>query len=94
MQWSADIYKGKDAAQASRVGARNGHKWCHLFADAPDCAELHAFARKIGMRREWYQGDHYDLTPKKRAAAVRAGAKECTREEAVRVWRLHRILYG
>lgn len=25
-------YSGPDAAQAARVGARNGHRWCHLFS--------------------------------------------------------------
>ncbi len=83
-------YRGKDAAQAERVGARNGHRWCHLFADDADCEELHAFARRIGLRREWFQGNHYDLTPGRRAAAVRAGAKELARAEAVAIWRAQR----
>lgn len=55
---------------------------CHLFADGLE--ELHAFAAKIGMRRAWFQGKatlpHYDLTAKRRAAAVAAGAKEVERE--------------
>lgn len=82
------LYRGKDAAQAQRVGARNGNRWCHLFTDEADRAfpELHAFAKRIGMRRSWFQGDHYDLTPGRRAAAVRAGAREVTRKEAVEVW--------
>ena len=38
------------------------------------------------MRREWYQGDHYDLRPDGRALALQYGAKEMpTREMARRV---------
>lgn len=32
---------------------RTRSRWCHLFADTED--ELHAFARKIGMHRSWFQ---------------------------------------
>lgn len=50
---------------------------CHLFAD--DVRELHAFAKKIGLRRAWFQYKpgklpHYDLNDKRRAAAIKAGA--------------------
>lgn len=87
--WSGISYSGPDAAEAARVGARNGHQWCHLFSDEQDPAfpALHAFAAKLGLRRAWFQGDHYDLTPSRRAAAVRAGAKEATRAEAVAIWK-------
>ena len=82
-------YSGLLSGQAARVGARNGHRWCHLFSDEkdPEFPQLHAFAAKLGMRRTWSQGDHYDLTPGRRGAAVRAGAKEATRSEAVAIWR-------
>jgi hypothetical protein len=65
-------------AQAFRVGTRTGHKWCHMFA-WPDDAELHVLAQRIGLKPEWVDRSrdgtiHYDLTPKKRAAAIRAGA--------------------
>lgn len=40
--------------------------------------ELHTMARKIGLRRSWFQDDstfaHYDLTKGKRAQAIAAGA--------------------
>jgi hypothetical protein len=49
---------------------------CHMTADTLE--ELHAIARRIGLRREWFQSKsltpHYDLTPKKREAALAAGA--------------------
>lgn len=85
-----DVYHGKDAAQAKRVGGRNGHQWCHMFADEKDCAELHTMALNIGLRREWFQGDHYDLTPGRRRYAVNLGAVEVNREQAVSIWRKQR----
>ena len=58
---------------------------CHLTADSDE--ELHAFAARIGMKREWFQPhplmNHYDLTPRRRAAAVKLGAIEETRTESV-----------
>ena len=62
---------------------------CHLMADSLD--ELHAFAARIGLRREWFQDHatlaHYDLTATRRAAAIRAGAvEESTRNMIKRVY--------
>jgi hypothetical protein len=51
-------------------------QWCHMWADTDE--ELHHMARTIGLRRAWFQRhrvqDHYDLTPRKREAAIRHGA--------------------
>lgn len=55
-----------------------GTRWCHLISDVSE-EELHAFAVRIGMRRAWYQPGHYDLTPRRRAAAIRAGAQPVDR---------------
>lgn len=54
---------------------------CHLISDAPpgDSTELHEFAKKLGLKRSWFQTDgdpHYDLTASKRALAVHLGAIE------------------
>lgn len=50
---------------------------CHLTSDCSD-EELHAFAELLGLKREWFQPhrvmNHYDLTPRKRAKALRLGA--------------------
>lgn len=50
---------------------------CHLSTDGP-IEELHAFAQRIGLRRAWFQEHrlmpHYDLSPKRREAALAAGA--------------------
>ena len=49
-------------------------RWCHLATDG-DFAELHAFAAGLGLRRSWFQRDHYDLPPHGRIAALAAGAE-------------------
>jgi glycine/D-amino acid oxidase-like deaminating enzyme len=59
-----------------------------MYADTLD--ELHDLARRVGLKRAWFQDgtlQHYDLTPGRRAAAVAAGAVEHTRREAVEKWR-------
>ena len=61
-----------------RQTLRNGTEWCHLYTDSKDLSELHDIASKIGMRRKWFQDrpgfPHYDLTPRRRPAAIKAGA--------------------
>lgn len=50
---------------------------CHMFADTLE--ELHAFAQKIGMKRDWFQNKrlpHYDLTKTRRKIAIENGAVE------------------
>lgn len=68
---------------AKARGLRHTH-WCHLTADTEP--ELHAFAARLGLRRSWFQKKsdrdyrwHYDITPPKRAQAVRLGAQEVDR---------------
>ncbi|HMN12797.1 MAG TPA: DUF4031 domain-containing protein [Bellilinea sp.] len=50
--------------------------------------ELHEMADRIGMKRSWFQDKpgrpHYDLSPGKRALAVRNGAVEVTSTDLVR----------
>lgn len=47
---------------------------CHMMADTE--VELQVMARQIRLRRNWRQGDHYDLTRNKRRDAIVAGAVE------------------
>jgi predicted kinase len=49
--------------------------WCHMATDGP-FDELHEFAGRLGLRRAWFQRDHYDLPAHGRAAAVALGAEE------------------
>jgi hypothetical protein len=53
-----------------------------MMADTLD--ELHALAEAIGLRREWFQGDHYDLIPFRRARALALGAIEISTRDLVR----------
>lgn len=52
-------------------------KWdrsAHLFAIEESEETLHKFAKRIGLKQNWYQGDHYDLCPNKHALALQHGA--------------------
>lgn len=84
-------------ADARRVGARHGHRWCHLFTDGA-LEDLHTFALQIGLRRAWFQAHerlpHYDLTPPRRKLALAAGAVEADRRTVVDVIRARRTLHG
>ncbi|MEQ1934665.1 MAG: DUF4031 domain-containing protein [Fimbriimonadaceae bacterium] len=79
----ADLMPSKRA-----LFARTGSKWCHMRADTLD--ELHAMAEAIGMKRSWFQDKpgfpHYDLVPKRRALAVKRGAKEISAREWPRLF--------
>jgi hypothetical protein len=75
-----------------------GHKVknCHLFTDDVSLEELHLFAARLGLRFSWFQNasscPHYDLTATRRARAVRLGAIELDRRQAVAIWRERREL--
>ena len=59
-------------------------KMCHMIADTEE--ELHEMARKIGLKREWFQDTsrpHYDVSKTKRAEAVRHGAVEVSVKELI-----------
>ena len=67
---------------------------------ADDIGELHGFALRLGISRTSYQGPpktsapHYDLTGFERARAIALGAKPCSREEIVAVFRIMRMPRG
>lgn len=47
----------------------------HLLADTLD--ELHTFAQRLGLKREWFQrgsAPHYDLTASRHKLALELGA--------------------
>lgn len=63
-----------------KLPAKGWDRWnggAHMLTT--DLDELHAMARRIGLKRSWFQDKrfpHYDLTASKRALAVAAGAVE------------------
>jgi hypothetical protein len=63
---------------------------CHMMADSLE--ELHKFAKKVGLKRQYFQSSrfpHYDLCLSKRALALRLGATSCTTRDLVRRYRVH-----
>lgn len=68
------VYVDELVRWPTRIGCfQNGA--CHLTADSPE--ELHAFAKRLGMKRAWFQDKvtpHYDLTPTRRERALELGA--------------------
>jgi hypothetical protein len=57
-------------------------RWAHLVSDT-SLEELHAFAARLGLRRTWFQGDHYDVPAEVREAALRLGAVPVSSRELV-----------
>jgi hypothetical protein len=73
-----------------------GKQSCHLtITPGESLDELHAFAAKIGMKREWFQADktcpHYDLMPSRRTVALTAGATFVTARDQVIERRAFRV---
>lgn len=52
---------------------------CHMIADSE--RELHDMAEKMGLKKSWYQGDHYDVSLGRRLCAIGHGAVCITRRE-------------
>ena len=50
-----------------------GEKWSHLVSDE-SYDELHGFAKKLGIPRRAFQGDHYDIPERLRDRAIELGA--------------------
>lgn len=60
-----------------------GRRWSHLVSDR-SYDELHVFAVGLGLRREWFQGDHYDVPEHVRERAIQRGAEPVDSRELVR----------
>lgn len=64
-----------------------GVTYGHLFSDT-SLEELHTFAERIGLRREWFQSNkkapHYDVIgTKTHSRALAAGAVSCMRKDVL-----------
>ena len=51
----------------------HGRRWSHLVSDT-SLAELHTFARTIGIPERGFEGDHYDVPEERYRAVISAGA--------------------
>jgi hypothetical protein len=60
-----------------------GRRWAHLASDTA-FDELHDFAARLGLRRVWFQGDHYDLPVHRWDEAVASGATPIDSRDLVR----------
>jgi hypothetical protein len=69
------------------------HRACHMLADSEK--ELEAFAKRLQLNKSWRHGDHYDLTPLRRAQAIKLGAISVDARTIVRIRRKNEDrLYG
>jgi hypothetical protein len=67
-----DMYK-------NLLGRYGRMKMSHMIADTED--ELHEMAARIGVARNWHQGDHYDICITMRKRALAHGAVAITLRE-------------
>ncbi len=65
------------------IWPRRGRLFAHLVSDH-SYEELHQFARSLGLRREWFEGDHYDVPTEVREQAIAQGAVPVSAGELVR----------
>lgn len=61
---------------------RHDRWWCHLVSDT-SLAELHDFARRLGVPERGFGGDHYDIPEEMREHAVRLGARPVSSREVL-----------
>ena len=60
-----------------------GRLWAHLVSDT-SYDELHAFASSLGVPREGFQGDHYDIPEALHRRALELGAHQVRSTHLVR----------
>lgn len=61
----------------------HGRIWSHLVSDE-SYDELHAFAARVGLPPQAFDGDHYDIPQERYAAVVAAGALEVSGGQLIR----------
>lgn len=66
----------------SAIWPWRGRSWAHLVSDT-SYEELHAFAAQLGIPRQAFQGDHYDIPTEQRQAALDLGAQAVSARELV-----------
>lgn len=92
-----DNFGFKASVWNPRTGRHVTSKWYHLISDQLNWDELHEFADRLGLHRDYFQvgvsngiynpgHDHYDVTQSKRRQAISIGAK------AVDIYELGQII--
>lgn len=56
--------------------------WCHLVSDT-SYDELHVLAQELGIPRQGFQGDHYDVPAQLRDRAIALGAQPVSGRELI-----------
>lgn len=62
--------------------AGHGRLWSHLISDV-SYEELHEFAAGVGIPRQAFERDHYDVIAERFDDVIAAGATEVTSREIV-----------
>lgn len=62
----------------------HGLLWSHLISDTSH-GELHRFASSVGIPRQAFERDHYDVIEARFDEVVAAGAQVVTTREIVRI---------
>lgn len=66
-----------------RAYAHKRKKYCHLMADCLE--ELHEFAASLGIKRHWFDKDHYDIREHEFELVVNAGAIVVSSRELIKL---------
>ena len=66
-----------------------GKTFSHLIADSDD--ELELFARQLGLKPEWKQRNHYDVSMSVRLRAIELGAKPITVQAGAKIVHAQRV---
>lgn len=84
------VFRSKHT-KVNEVGEKQNNMWCHLYVTPvtkENLLALHNFAKKIGLKKQWFQNNtkslpHYDLVPTKRELAIKNGAKSVEDKELI-----------
>jgi hypothetical protein len=60
----------------------HGRHWSHLISDT-SFTELQEFADALGIPRNAFDGDHYDIPEDRFGQCLAAGAEQCSSRELV-----------
>ncbi|MDP9028294.1 MAG: DUF4031 domain-containing protein [Actinomycetota bacterium] len=61
----------------------HGTLWAHLVSDS-SLAELHSFARRVGIPERAFDHDHYDVPLERRESLIAQGAEAVSGRELLR----------